>query len=150
MLEERIAEWRVHLSRRQVIHAVDVDELEDHLQSCPSCRRELEELVQFKEHLAMIQFKEPTDDQLQRYWGNVYNRLERGIGWICFSLGAILLLCWGALFMVSELLQDSEVSMAVKIGVVSLVIGLVVLFVSIARERLTTRKRDKYTQEVER
>jgi len=33
VLEERIAEWRSYLSRRQAIHAVDVDELEDHLRS---------------------------------------------------------------------------------------------------------------------
>jgi hypothetical protein len=33
VLEERIAEWRTYVSRRQAIHAVDVDELEDHLRS---------------------------------------------------------------------------------------------------------------------
>ncbi len=33
MLEERIAEWRDHVRRQQAIHAVDVDELEDHLRS---------------------------------------------------------------------------------------------------------------------
>ena len=33
MLEERIVEWRAYLSRRQAIHAVDVDELEDHLRN---------------------------------------------------------------------------------------------------------------------
>jgi len=33
VLEERIAEWRAYVSRRQAIHAVDVDELEDHLRS---------------------------------------------------------------------------------------------------------------------
>jgi len=33
VLEERIAEWRGYLSRRQAIHAVDVDELEDHLRN---------------------------------------------------------------------------------------------------------------------
>jgi len=30
-LEQRIAEWRTYLCRRQAIHACDVDELEDHL-----------------------------------------------------------------------------------------------------------------------
>ena len=30
-LDQRIAEWRTYLRRRQAIHAVDVDELEDHL-----------------------------------------------------------------------------------------------------------------------
>ncbi|MGD8816279.1 MAG: permease prefix domain 1-containing protein [Acidobacteriota bacterium] len=33
VLEERIAEWRSHLKRRQAIDAADVDELEDHLRS---------------------------------------------------------------------------------------------------------------------
>jgi len=33
VLEERIAEWRAYLSHRQAIHAVDVDELEDHLRN---------------------------------------------------------------------------------------------------------------------
>jgi len=33
VLEERIAEWRAYLSRRQAIDAVDVDELEDHLRN---------------------------------------------------------------------------------------------------------------------
>jgi hypothetical protein len=33
MLEERIAEWRSYVRRRQAIHAVDVEELEDHLRS---------------------------------------------------------------------------------------------------------------------
>ncbi len=33
MLDERIAEWRDYVSRRQAIEAADLDELEDHLQS---------------------------------------------------------------------------------------------------------------------
>jgi hypothetical protein len=33
VLEERIADWKAHLSRRQAIDAVDVEELEDHLRS---------------------------------------------------------------------------------------------------------------------
>jgi hypothetical protein len=33
VLEEGIAEWRSQLSRRQAIHSVDADELEDHLRS---------------------------------------------------------------------------------------------------------------------
>jgi len=33
VLEERISEWRSYVRRRQAIHAVDVDELEDHLRT---------------------------------------------------------------------------------------------------------------------
>lgn len=32
-LEELVAEWRQYVRRRQAVHAVDVDELEDHLRS---------------------------------------------------------------------------------------------------------------------
>jgi len=40
VLEESIAEWRSHLSRRQAIHSVDADELEDHLRSQVAALRE--------------------------------------------------------------------------------------------------------------
>ena len=36
MLEERIAEWRAYLGRRQAIRAMDVEELEDHLRNLVS------------------------------------------------------------------------------------------------------------------
>jgi len=61
---------------------------ESHLASCERCRRELEEFRKLKEELDMIRFKEPTDAELDRYWHSVYNRLERGIGWALFSVGA--------------------------------------------------------------
>ena len=32
-LEERIAEWRAYIMRRQALHSTDVEELEDHLRS---------------------------------------------------------------------------------------------------------------------
>ena len=126
------------------------EQLESHLSACEACARELEELVAFKERLAMLKFKEPSDAELERYWSRVYNRLERGVGWILLSLGSIVLLSWGALMAVEGLLRDSEVGLVVKVGVVSLVVGVVVLFVSVFRERLSVRKSDKYSREVER
>jgi len=33
VLEERIGEWRRYIRRRQAIHGVDVEELEDHLRT---------------------------------------------------------------------------------------------------------------------
>jgi predicted anti-sigma-YlaC factor YlaD len=126
------------------------EQLESHLSACEACARELEELVAFKEHLAMLKFKEPSDAELERYWSRVYNRLERGVGWILFSLGSIILLSWGAFKLIEEMIHDPEITLWVKIGVVSLIVGIVVLFVSAARERLSVRKTDKYSREVER
>jgi len=126
------------------------EQLEDHLRACEACKRELEESLALKEHLTMIKFKEPSDAQLERYWSRIYNRLERGVGWILFSLGAIVLICWGAFEAIEEMIQDPGISLALKVGVVALIVGGAILLVSAVRERLTVRKTDKYSQEVER
>ena len=98
----------------------------------------------------MIKFKEPSDAELERYWRSVYNRLERGVAWILFSLGAIVVICWGAFLAIEEMIKDPAISIVLKVGVVALIVGGVVLFVSLVRERLTLRKTDKYSREVER
>ena len=125
-------------------------ELDAHLAQCGQCRRDLEELRQLKDNLAGMSFREPGDDELERFWQNVYNRTERGVGWILFTVGAIALLSFGTIMLITKLFADSEVSWIVKIGVVAVISGAVLLFVSILRERLTVRKTDKYSKEIMR
>lgn len=124
--------------------------LEEHLATCEACRRELEGLKSLKEDLAMLKFKEPSDAELERYWAGVYNRLERGIGWILLSVGAILLLSYGAFQFIEGLIRDPAVALVVKIGTCALVFGVVVLFVSLLRERLSVCKVDRYSKEIDR
>jgi len=124
--------------------------LEQHLDGCAACKRELAGLSRLKEELAMMKFKEPTDVELERYWRSVYNRLERGLGWVLFSLGAIIVLCYGGFKLVEEIVRDPGVAVLLKVGVVALVFGTVILFVSLLRERLAVIKVDRYSKEVER
>ncbi|HUX01154.1 MAG TPA: zf-HC2 domain-containing protein [Phycisphaerae bacterium] len=123
---------------------------QEHLATCGSCRRELADIAALKEELDMMTFEEPSDAALHRYWCSVYNRLERGLGWILFSFGAIVLLCYGGFKLVEEVVRDPAISWIVRAGVVGLVFGLVILFVSLARERLTVSKTDRYSREVKR
>lgn len=124
--------------------------LEDHLADCEACARELAQLTRLKEELSMMEFEEPTDAELARYWRSVYNRLERGLGWVLFSVGAIIVLCYGGFKLIEEMIKDPGIAVLLKVGVVALVFGTVVLFVSLLRERLAVRKVDKYSKEVER
>jgi len=123
---------------------------EEHLETCEACRCDLADLQRLTEDLDMMRFKEPGDEELARYWSGVYNRLERGLGWILLSVGAILTLCYGAFKLIEAMIRDPAVSWILKIGVCALIAGLVVLFVSLLRERLVVRKVDRYAKEVER
>ena len=132
------------------LEAEDRLRLEEHLAGCEACRQALAELNALQEVLDMIKFTEPTDVELEKYWRNVYNRLERGVGWVLLSVGAIVLLCYGAFRLIEGVLGDTGVALAVKVGVVALMFGVVVLFVSLLRERLAVRKTDRYSKEIKR
>ena len=124
--------------------------LQSHLSTCQDCSGELANLRDLKENLAMIKFKEPTDAELERYWKSIYNRLERGLAWILFSAGAIIVLCYGGFKLIEQTIKDPSIGLLLKIGLTALVFGAVILFVSLLRERLTVGKVDKYSKEIER
>jgi predicted anti-sigma-YlaC factor YlaD len=124
--------------------------VEEHIAQCAHCAHELEDFDKLQEVMRTMKFKEPTDVELEVYWRNVYNRLERGIGWILFSLGAIIVLCYGGFKLVEEIVRTPSLSIILKVGVVAFVFGLVILLVSVARERLQVCPKDKYSREVER
>lgn len=126
------------------------ERFEQHLHGCAHCQQQLAEMTALKESLAMMKFREPSDVELEKYWARVYSRLERGAGWVLLSLGAILLLCYGSFRLLEGLITDPTVDLVVKIGVVALTFGVVILFVSLLRERLAVRKVDRYSREIER
>ena len=124
--------------------------VEDHLAGCETCRAELANLQALEEKLAMIEFAEPTDAGLELYWRGVYNRLERGVGWILLSIGAIIVLCYGGFKLIEEIVRDPSIALVFKFGFIALVFGAVILFVSLLRERLAVRKADRYSREIKR
>ena len=128
------------------------DELDDeqknsvkqHLASCPQCTAELEEFRKLKQITDQVTLTEPEDLIWQHYWSGVYNRTERGIGWIIFSVSAILLLIYGGFKFIEELVKDPTVDIILKAGLIALIVGLAILFVSVLRERIYFRKKDRY------
>lgn len=110
---------------------------------------ELKELYKMKEVMSMLKSTDP-DKEWDEYWSHLYNRLERGVGWIITSIGTILLLTFAGFQFVKELIKDPELALYAKIGIMALIIGFVILFVSVVRERIFTGKSDKYSKEVKR
>ncbi len=99
MLDERIAEWRSYLRRRQAIHQGDVDELEDHLRSQVADLREagLDEDEAFLIAVKRIGDLEALSREFaSEYSERLWKRLvlaadagESGVGWNREALVAV-------------------------------------------------------------
>ncbi len=115
----------------------------------PDIEKEFKDMEELKGVMDMLKAKDP-DWAWKDYWKSLYNRIERGVGWIFFSIGSIILLTYGAIEWIQSLLKDTEMPLIAKLGVFSLVFGLVVLFVSVVRERIFVSRSDKYSREVKK
>jgi len=117
---------------------------EEHLASCTQCTQELKEFEKLKQLTDSVTLAEPEDRIWQQYWGNVYNRVERSMGWILFSVAAILLTIYGGFKLIEEIIKDQTVGGLLKVALLVLIAGLAILFVSVLRERFYFWKKDRY------
>jgi len=117
---------------------------EQHLATCPGCAKGIKEFEKLKQLTDSVTLMEPEDRIWQQYWANVYNRVERGLGWILFSVAAILLIIYGGFKLIEEIIKDQTVGVLLKAALLALIGGLAMLFVSILRERVYFWKKDRY------
>lgn len=110
----------------------------------PELRAELEEFRKLKEVTGMATYADLPEQVWEQYWESLYRKLERGIGWVFLSIGAILLLGFGLYHAFREMYLDPSAPLWVKVGVTAVAAGLVILLVSYGRERFFAFKRDRY------
>ncbi len=123
--------------------------VETHIQTCAECRKEWEDMKKLEEAMKKMELKKPKPEVWKMYETSVYNRLERRLGWILFSVGAMILLFFGGFELVRSIIQDATTPFLLKGGILVLLGGSVVLLVSVLRERLFVRQRERY-KEVEK
>ncbi|MGD8786935.1 MAG: zf-HC2 domain-containing protein, partial [Phycisphaerales bacterium] len=82
---------------------------EEHLAGCPECADELEQFRKLKAITDEVTLVEPEDKLWQDYWAGVYNRIERGIGWIVFSVAAIILTIYGGFRLIEDIIKDDTI-----------------------------------------
>ena len=119
---------------------------EEELRHNPELRAELEDFRKLKEVTGMMHYADLPEEVWENYWHNLYRKLERGIGWILFSIGAIMTACFGLFHFFKEMLFNPEVPLWIKVSVSTLSVGGAILLVSFTRERLFAYKRDRYKE----
>ena len=126
------------------LHPSDKKSITDHLAECQSCHEHYQSFHQLKEGAATMKFKALPEVYWDDYWTHIYNRLERGIAWILVSIGFIVVFLFLGYQFVESFLIDQNQPIILRLGASVLGIGLIVLFVSVAREKLMVRSVDKY------
>jgi hypothetical protein len=129
-----------------VLDSSQKSQVKEHIRTCPECQKEFEETRRFEEVMGKMAFKKPPKETWEVYGSAVYNRLERGIGWIFMSIGAMILLFFGGYKMVEGIVQDPEIPPLLKVGILAVLAGIVVLLVSFGRERLFVDKKERYKE----
>jgi len=121
-------------------------QVEEHIAICAECKDEFEVMREFEEVMDKMELKQAPKEMWQVYWSSVYNRLERRLGWIFLSIGAIILLFFGGYKMVEGIIEDPTIPLLLKFGILAAMAGLAILLASIGRERLFVRKRERYKE----
>jgi ferric-dicitrate binding protein FerR (iron transport regulator) len=126
------------------ITAQDRTELDRLLQADAALETEWLQLARLKEVTSDMALRRPSEEVWDRYWGGVYRRLERGVGWILASLGAVVLISYGLWTGIKSMFGDPELPMFIKVAILAVIVGVVILLISVIREKLFTRQADPY------
>jgi len=126
------------------ISASENMELQAMLNANEQLRAEWESLTHVKRTTADLELAKPPDELWEEYMDSVYRRVERGIGWILLSVGAVVVFSYALWQLVRELIGDAMIPWYVKGGAVALLVGIVILAVSVIREKYFVFKDDPY------
>ena len=118
----------------------DRREYELHVRGCEECARELASMGRVIELTDELRLRVPDDEFWEGYWESVYRRSERSTGFFLVIAGILAVLAYGIVKAVTspKFLSYEGISITV------ILLGLVVIFVSVARERYHESRNDPY------
>jgi anti-sigma factor RsiW len=109
-------------------------------------RRELEEMRRLKDLTRAVRPDAESDEELSRFWGDVYNRLERNTAWMLLLFGFSGIIAAGCYLFFTHPWPHWSIKVAGACGAV----GTFLLLWSLWRERRRVLPHDRYSREVHR
>ena len=128
------------------MNELERETFEKHLETCDTCRDLLKELSALKGVTDTMKIAELPEVVWEKYWDGIYNQIERSVAWFLFILGSLILIGYS----VYQLIKDPGLYTITGLGVVCIIIGFLILFLSVLREKLAVNKVDRYISEVKR
>ncbi len=119
-------------------------ELKQYLLQNRELAEEYQQLKNLKKMTTQTKMKEPAPELWDSYSQTLFTKMERGIGWILFTVGALVLLFYGAWLVFSDLLTDPALAWWLKGAIIAVTAGTIILLVSLVRERMYMNKHERY------
>ena len=115
-------------------------EYESHVRDCDACRAELASMGRIVELTKELKLRTPDDEFWDGYWESIYRRSERSAGFFLVITGILAILLYG---IVRAVMSPAFLTYE-GISITVILVGLVVIFISVARERFHESKNDPY------
>ncbi|MBT4482194.1 MAG: zf-HC2 domain-containing protein [Candidatus Latescibacteria bacterium] len=119
---------------------------EKHIETCETCKQLLSDFSMVKEVTGSMKIADLPEAVWDKYWEKIYNRIERSVAWFLFITGALILNG----YWIYRAITDPGLYTLVGLGTVLTIVGFLILFLSVLREKLTVNKSDRYISEVKR
>jgi len=126
-----------------------ISDVKSHLETCKKCSDDYASIKKVKEVTSKMKFKKLPEYYWEDYWKHIYNRIERGISWLFLSFGAIIILSFAVWEILDNLIAVQNFHPILKAGIFIFLIGIIILIISVLREKIMVRHVDKY-REIER
>lgn len=122
----------------------NVARVEAHLAENEETRREVERLRRFNQVTGSLRLKEAPPEQWEGFWTSFHNRSERHLGWLLLTLGVIIVGSWMLINLLKALIHTHAFPLYVKGGIFAGAAGVLVLIISVVRERIHKRANTRY------
>ena len=122
----------------------EVQLLREHLMICDECRSELHRFQTVKGLADTLNILTPEDKFWDGYWAGIYNRMERGLGWLFMSVGILFLFSGVLLGLFRDVIFNPGEPVWLRLGLPVMLLGLAALLTSVVRERFRAYKIERY------
>lgn len=110
------------------------------LEESPALRFELAELKKMQSTVKTLAHKELGKERLNEMVSSPTQWVARKSGWALYLVGLAVLVGWG----LYQFSRDNEVHLVEKIATGMVLMGVVLLFASVLRQRLNEARNDRY------
>ena len=118
----------------------DRQRVELHIETCPACQKTFDEMTCLRNDVGKLSFGEMSSEEWSKIMNGVTVRTSRFFGWVLYIGSLLLLIGYGSY----EFAIDDEVPALIKTGIAGVVIGIILLLVSVIRQRMISARHDKY------